>query len=75
MAEYKSAQEYIQSKESHDFHKKNKETKKKNIAKKMGPDMSDPKVKRHAKKYDDLVFGKGEKGKSNKHWFNTGEHK
>jgi hypothetical protein len=38
MAEYKSAQEYIQSKESHDFHKKNKETKAKNraeIAKKM----------------------------------------
>lgn len=33
--EYKSAQEYIQSKESHDFHKKNKETKKANMAKKM----------------------------------------
>jgi hypothetical protein len=38
MAEYKNALEYIKSKESHDFHKKNKETKKMNVAKKMGDD-------------------------------------
>jgi hypothetical protein len=35
-----------------------------------GPDMSDPKVRAHAKRYDEAAFGKGPNGKANKDYSN-----